>query len=306
MRELNGGGRSGNGGTLVAAAVAVLERQALSTSGGGHTTTTAPNVSIKVQTPQDNTTIASITSITNITTDTERSRKSASPLMRSESLKKLHQKNDENSLESDVKPKVSVIGARLKQNAKTFTSSITDVDVLCSDLMSNLEEALSEHHKENVNVTAVNERDITKSTRSGFAYVDLRQNDSASAASKVASNGVVLRRNGTAENNSAEVNRNSSSTTTSAGTSEDFEDSSDETPTDTDDSDTTESETSSGGDEEGVHVVNETLGLETITEEERPVTASSVRTNEGTTFFSSFITLYSICLNWALKLLNAI
>lgn len=300
MRELSGGSRGGSG-TLVAAAVAVLERQTSSTpTAPASSCRAAPAVSVKTQTPQDN--HDQQQGEHSPTSSPERvSRKSASPLARSESFKKLlrqERKQIENDDTVPAKPaegvvlktlKASVIGARLKQNARLASpAELTDVDALCSDLMSNLEEALSSSAQppQITSQPPDRDRDISKSSRSAFSYVDLRKSDSPPA------NGVVLRKpitNGAST--SAETNnRNSSSTTTESATSEDFEDSTDETGSDTD-GDTTGTETSTSEGEEGVHVVSEGIGLETITEgeEERPVTASSVRSNEGIILFQIYI-----------------
>lgn len=443
MRELSGrSGGGGGGGTVVAAAVAVLEKQALSSS-----PTSTP--SVKTQTPQDNTDNCRSNVEKNerrkSSPDDDRSRKSASPLSRSESFKKLNlngEKSEDNVCKTSAN-KVTVIGAKLKQSSSpireiTFATSSSDVDALCSDLMSNLEQALAEKKKSETNGSSyhtyqfssnqrhpqfyptqssvskdtpptnyassqyerfstaslpkgrsstspesnslpanfhhpsperfsslprnrvnsspnsdtnrrddpsiersisrqtnlhpspdrfspsfqtnnssnsvstesdpnrksagfihkdkpvppnlsnqrsfpssqnqqivpppkqnfTSDKDITKSSRSGFAYVDLRNQDQETSLT----DGVVLRHHGE-ERNGVEC-RNSSSTNDSVVTSEDFEsNSSDESSTET------SSDTESSSDEGRVHIVNE--GLETITEEERPVTASSVRTQEG-------------------------
>lgn len=161
--------------------------------------------------------------------------------------------------------KVTVIAAKLKQNATNIKGLLHDtqeVDALCFDLMSNLQEAINNSEVREEERT-VNTKDITKSSRSGFSYVDISQYQNGA--------GVVYR------TKTGEVNgdyRNSSSTNESVYTSEDLDsnNSSDDTESDT------ESESSSSS-EERVHIVNE--GLETITEEDRPITASSTRSKEG-------------------------
>lgn len=149
----------------------------------------------------------------------------------------------------------------MKKNAysKGLLNDSQEVDALCMDLMSNLQEAIhnSEQH---INGESL-DKNLNHTKSSGFSYVDLQQYQNGSQYSEV-----VLRRNGEQVNG----DRNSSSTTESVYTEEDLDDS---------ESEDESSDTDSSSSEERVHIVNE--GLETITEEDRPVTASSVRSKEG-------------------------
>lgn len=281
MREHSG---TRGGGNVVAAAVAELEKQALGSA------RQKPTSSVKTQTLEDNYEKHSSDSDENDeinpnqsggsgrkvsdSENAERSRKSGSPLTRSESIgKKLSSRNQEPARNS----KVTVIAAKLKQNATNFKGLLNDtqeVDALCMDLMTNLQEAINEKEYTNGSIEILdknlNVKDFSKSTRSGFSYVDIKKYENGGAFSE----SVILRKNAGSEQNGE--NRNSSSTTESVYTSEDIETNS------SDDIDSsTESDTSSSS-EERVHIVNE--GLETITEEDRPVTASSVRSKEGIAF----------------------
>lgn len=260
MRE---NGRAG--GNVVAQAVAVLEQQALGRK---------PTPLLRTERPEkpehkQELDFSSEESEEDIIIDQnqgeeatreEPGRKSGSPLTRSESIgKKLSSRVNGSPRTSS---KVTVIAAKLKQNASNFKGLLHDaqeVDALCLDLMSNLQDAITDKQQ---NGEHINE--LKKTSRSGFAYVDIKQYENGTYQQDP----VVLRRN--AEPSNGE-NRNSSSTTESVY-SEDVDESSEETET------SSESDSSSSS-EERVHIVNE--GLETITEEDRPVTASSVRSKEG-------------------------
>lgn len=295
MRE-HGGNRGG--GKVVAAAVAELEKQAL-VSGRQK-----PTPSVKTQSPEDNSdhkhssdsdendkneytlersgsTGKKISTSDSEITENVRNIKSGSPLTRSESIgKKISSRNNPRDSPRNSPSKVTVIAAKLKQNATNFKGLLNDtqeVDALCMDLMTNLQEAINE--KESTNGSHeildknLNVKDFSKSTRSGFSYVDIKQYENGRGYS----DSVVLRKNSSLEHNGE--NRNSSSTTESVYTSEDIE-----TNSSDDDTDSSDSESSSSS-EERVHIVNE--GLETITEEDRPVTASSIRSKEGMSYTST-------------------